>query len=57
MSFRQTLQRQLSGGWQAEKGGRIGFTDGLGPGKGAIDERKGLVGGGDLLAYHPKMGR
>jgi hypothetical protein len=42
---------------QAETAGRIGFTDGLGPGNGAIDERKGLDGGGDLLAYHPKMGR
>jgi hypothetical protein len=48
---------QLSGGWQAEKTGRIGFTPGLGPGKGAADESKGFISRTELLAYHPKTGR
>jgi hypothetical protein len=48
---------QLSGGWQAEKTGRIGFTRGLGLGKGAVDEGKGFISRRELLAYHPKVGR
>jgi hypothetical protein len=48
---------QLSGGSQAEITCRIAFTRGLGLGKAAVDERKGFISRGDLLAYHPKMGR
>ena len=48
---------QLSGGSQAERIGEIAFTRGLGLAKDAVDERKGFISRGDLLAYHPKMGR
>ncbi len=36
---------------------RIAFTADPASGKSAVDERKGFISRGDLLAYHPKMGR
>ena len=45
------------GGCGTERTGRMGFTPGLGLGNRAVDERKGFIGGRELLAYHPKMGR
>jgi hypothetical protein len=48
---------QLSGNSQTQRIGRIAFARGLGLGKAAVDERKGFISRGHLLAYHPKMGR
>jgi hypothetical protein len=48
---------QLSGSSQADRIGEIVFTRGLGLAKDAVDERNGFISRGDLLAYHPKMGR
>jgi hypothetical protein len=47
----------ISGGSQAEETCRIAFTQGLGLGKAAFDERKGFIRRWGLLAYHPKTGR
>jgi hypothetical protein len=47
------MARQLSGGWQAEKHGRIMFTRGLGPDISEIDKWKGFI---SCIGLSSKMG-